>query len=55
MSGFVTAGLLFVRAYPRETKEMVFDAHDRAFAEKANPDRLCGGGVNLLKWSQSAD
>src|SRR6201746_2281334 len=23
---------LFVRAYPRETQEMVFDAHDRAFA-----------------------
>jgi transposase len=21
-----------VRAYPRETQEMVFDAHDRAFA-----------------------
>jgi transposase len=24
--------MLFVRAYPRETREMVFDAHDRAFA-----------------------
>ena len=24
--------MLFVRAYPRETQEMVFDAHDRAFA-----------------------
>ncbi len=23
--------ILFVRAYPRETQEMVFDAHDRAF------------------------
>lgn len=22
----------FVRAYPRETQEMVFDAHDKAFA-----------------------
>ena len=22
----------FVRAYPRETQDMVFDAHDRAFA-----------------------
>ena len=22
--------MLFVRAYPRETQEMVFDAHDRA-------------------------
>ena len=24
--------MLFVRTYPRETQEMVFDAHDRAFA-----------------------
>jgi hypothetical protein len=24
--------MLFVHAYPRETQEMVFDAHDRAFA-----------------------
>src|SRR5512147_564502 len=24
--------MLFVRAYPRQTQEMVFDAHDRAFA-----------------------
>jgi hypothetical protein len=24
--------MLFVRPYPRETQEMVFDAHDRAFA-----------------------
>ncbi len=24
--------MLFVRAYPREAQEMVFDAHDRAFA-----------------------
>jgi transposase len=24
--------MLFVRAYPRETQEMVFDVHDRAFA-----------------------
>jgi two-component sensor histidine kinase len=24
--------MLFVRAYPRKTQEMVFDAHDRAFA-----------------------
>jgi transposase len=24
--------MLFVRVYPRETQEMVFDAHDRAFA-----------------------
>ena len=32
MSGSVTACMMFVRAYPRETQEMVFDAHDRAFA-----------------------
>jgi hypothetical protein len=24
--------MMFCRAYPRETQEMVFDAHDRAFA-----------------------
>jgi transposase len=24
--------MLFVRAYPRETQEMMFDAHNRAFA-----------------------
>jgi transposase len=24
--------MMFVRAYPRATQEMVFDAHDRAFA-----------------------
>jgi transposase len=24
--------MFFIRAYPRETQEMVFDAHDRAFA-----------------------
>ena len=24
--------MMFVRAYPRETQEMVFDVHDRAFA-----------------------
>jgi transposase len=27
--------MLFVRAYPRETQEMVFDAHDRAFEAPA--------------------
>src|SRR5246127_3817650 len=32
--------MLFVRAYPRETQEMVFDAHDRAFALFA-----CGRGI----------
>jgi transposase len=24
--------MIFIRAYPRETQQMVFDAHDRAFA-----------------------
>jgi transposase len=24
--------MMFCRAYPRETQEMVFDAHERAFA-----------------------
>ena len=34
--------MLFVRVYPRETQEMVFDAHDRAFALfKA----ACGRGI----------
>ena len=28
----LTSRMPFVRAYPRETQEMVFDAHDRAFA-----------------------
>ena len=31
--------MLFVRAYPRETQEMVFDAHDRAFAFSKAPAR----------------
>jgi transposase len=34
--------LLFVRAYPRETQEMVFDAHDRAFALFKG---TCGRGI----------
>jgi hypothetical protein len=28
---------MFVRAYPRETQEMVFDAHDRAFVFSRAP------------------
>ena len=28
----------FVRAYPRETQEMVFDAHDRAFESFVSGD-----------------
>ena len=34
--------MMFVRAYPRETQEMVFDAHDRAFAFFKG---ACGRGV----------
>src|SRR5712675_2217883 len=34
--------MLFVRAYPRETQEMVFDAHDRAFALLKG---TCGRGI----------
>ena len=34
--------MLFARAYPRETQEMVFDAHDRAFALFKG---ACGRGI----------
>ena len=34
--------MMFVRAYPRETQEMVFDAHERAFAFFKG---ACGRGV----------
>jgi transposase len=34
--------MMFVRAYPRETQEMVFDAHERAFALFKG---ACGRGV----------
>ena len=34
--------MLFVRAYPRETQEMVFDAHDKAFAFF---DGACARGI----------
>src|SRR6266852_2725086 len=34
--------MLFVRCYPRETQEMVFDAHDRAFALFKG---TCGRGI----------
>src|SRR5213596_3013022 len=34
--------MLFVRVYPRETQEMVFDAHDRAFALFRG---ACGRGI----------
>jgi transposase len=35
--------MIFVRAYPRETQEMVFDAHERAFAFFKG---ACGRGVH---------
>jgi hypothetical protein len=34
--------MLFVRAYPRETQEMVFDAHIRAFAFRAASTTIYG-------------
>src|ERR1700735_888615 len=34
--------MMFVRVYPRETQEMVFDAHDRAFAFLKG---ACGRGI----------
>jgi transposase len=34
--------MLFVRAYPRETQEMVVEAHDRAFALFKG---ACGRGI----------
>ena len=38
--------VMFVRAYPRETQEMVFDAHERAFAQAVASSCLATG-VNL--------
>jgi transposase len=37
--------MMFVRAYPRETQEMVFDAHERAFVFFKG---ACGRGVYVL-------
>ena len=34
--------MMYVRAYPRETQEMVFDAHDKAFAFFGG---ACGRGI----------
>ena len=39
--------MLFVRAYPRETQEMVFDAHDRAFAFFKG---ACTRGIYVSVW-----
>jgi transposase len=43
--------MLFVRAYPRETQEMVFDAHDRAFAFFHG---ACGRGIYDNLWTPPA-
>lgn len=32
MSGPSNSQMLFVQTYPRETQDIVFDTHDRAFA-----------------------
>ena len=37
--------MLFVRAYPRETQEMVFDAHDRAFASAGPLEQRVVGSI----------
>jgi hypothetical protein len=39
--------MLFVRAYPRETQEMVFDAHNRAFAFFKGAFMPVGGAAAL--------
>jgi hypothetical protein len=43
--------MLFVRVYPRETQEIVFDAHDRAFAlfkgRGNSENRRCCGKVSV--------
>ncbi len=43
--------MLFVRAYPRESQEMVFDAHDRASAQTV--DDLDDGQVHAISPSES--
>jgi transposase len=43
--------MLCVRAYPRETQEMVFDAHDRAFALFKG---TCGRGIYDNLWTSPA-
>jgi len=47
--------MLFVRAYPRETQEMVFDAHDRAFA-RAKPAAAAKAAspTTLPGWTSSS-
>src|ERR1700690_3560580 len=43
--------MMFVRAYPRETQEMVFDAHERAFAFFKG---ACGRGIYDNMWTSPA-
>ena len=43
--------MMFVRAYPRETQEMVFDAHERAFAFFKG---ACGRGIYDNLWTSPA-
>ena len=43
--------MMVVRAYPRETQEMVFDAHERAFAFFKG---ACGRGVYDNLWTSPA-
>ena len=43
--------MMFVRAYPRETQEMVFDAHDRAFAFFKG---TCARGIYDNLWTPPA-
>ena len=43
--------MIFVRAYPRETQEMVFDAHDRAFAFFKG---VCARGIYDNLWTPPA-
>ncbi|MEH2563694.1 transposase [Bradyrhizobium sp. AZCC 2289] len=45
--------MLFVRAYPRESQEMVFDAHDRAFAFfKGTDPSVCVFLKDPAEWPQ---
>ena len=43
--------MMFVRAYPRETQEMVFDAHERAFAFFKG---ACARGIYNNLWTPPA-
>jgi len=42
--------MVFVHAYPRETQEMVFDAHERAFAFFRGACRL--GIYDFVPWNK---